>query len=714
MRILIIYLTLVLSISAQAKDFVLLKNGTETAQIKLLSNDAALLFSKNDLLSDLQKIAGNKVEQTLTSKIFIAKVSDIDFEGNSDFKSLKSVKEKLNGKWESYQVFTKDGDLYIIGSDLRGTMWGIYDFIDQYLGIDPMYLWTGKVPTQQSNLVFDKVSIDAGEPSFKFRGWFINDEDYLKGWKQFKGSLDDDSHNSRSTIIAPEVSKMIIETMLRLRMNLVIPSSYNDITNPDEEIALNEASKRGLFITQHHIAPLGVSAYSFDDYFTKKGQKIPLYSFYSSPNQMEEVWEAYVKKWTKYPDVVWQLGLRGRGDQAMWVMDPSIPKNDSIRGKIIMDAVMAQYNLVKKYNPKAFTSFTLWWEVARLMKQSHIKANQLPDDLTIVFADNSPGWGISPDFYTTERKPNKHYGLYYHQQLWNTGPHFVQAIPPSKTYEVLTDAYKNQTNYCIFNVGNVREFNVGIKTGADMLFNMEHFSKSNPLKKYCQFYYGKWAKQATAIYQAFFDHYLLDKNNSFRTGFTEMPNSPYILDGNLAIRMEAMLDDFNHVLDLPPFKSASWNVKKAYVTLTLESMTRFREPNGKVITWAKDHTIYLSEIEKQKQNLAKVIADATELHEQMNGQAKEIFNVNMLAPAKMFFGLMDVTSETMQAMKAESEKDRINSMMHLEKALSAIEKANSVKENVMMQGEWKNWYRNEYNVKMDGYEQCLKYLTAGK
>ncbi len=706
-----IFVMLLLSFSVKAKDFELLKNGLAIAKLNLISKDSALVYAKNDFLSDLQKITGNKVSQTLASKVFIAKVADIDFVNDVVFKNLTNLKGNLTGKWESYQVFTKDGNLYIIGSDLRGTMWGMYHFMEKYLGVDPMYLWTGKTPTHQSNLVFDKIAINTAEPSFKFRGWFINDEDYLKGWKQFKGGMEDDSHNSRSTVITPEVSKMIIETMLRLRMNLIIPSSYNDILNPDEEIAVNEAAKRGLFISQHHIAPLGVSAYSFDDYFTKQGKEIPLYSYYSNPKKMEEVWETYVKAWTKYPDVVWQLGLRGRGDQAMWVMDPAIPKNDSIRGKIITDAVMAQYHLVKKYNPNAFTTFTLWWEVARLMKQGYIKANELPDDLTIVFADNSPGWGISPDFYTTERKANKHYGLYYHQQLWNTGPHFVQAIPPSKTYEVLNEAYQQQTNYCIFNVGNIREFTLGLKAGANMLFDMKAFPNSSPIQDFCNGYYGKWAKKASSIYQAFFDHYLLDKNDSFRTGFTEMPNSPYILDGNLAIRMEAMLDDFNHVLDLHLFKSASWNVKKAYVSLTLESMPRFREPDGKVITWAKEHAIYLAEIEKQKQNLAKVIDSATKLHQEMEGQAKEIFNVNLLAPAKMFYELMDCTAEVMEAMKAESTKDRKTAVVHLKKALSSIQKTNKIKQEVMMQGKWKNWYRNESNVKLEGYEQYLKYLT---
>ena len=32
--------------------------------------------------------------------------------------------------------------LIICGSDRRGAMWGIYDFCEQFLQVDPLYLWT--------------------------------------------------------------------------------------------------------------------------------------------------------------------------------------------------------------------------------------------------------------------------------------------------------------------------------------------------------------------------------------------------------------------------------------------------------------------------------------------------------------------------------------------------------------------------------------------
>lgn len=88
----------------------------------------------------------------------------------------------IKGKWESFiSVVVSsplpgiDKALVIAGSDLRGTVYGLYDISEQ-IGVSPWYWWAD-VPVKKNNGVWalgtKKVQ---GAPSVKYRGIFINDE----------------------------------------------------------------------------------------------------------------------------------------------------------------------------------------------------------------------------------------------------------------------------------------------------------------------------------------------------------------------------------------------------------------------------------------------------------------------------------------------------------------------------------------------------------
>src|SRR5258708_6003285 len=65
----------------------------------------------------------------------------------------------------------------LVGADMRGTIFAIYQFSQTYLGTDPMYLWTAKQPQKCSSISlpadFAKIF---PKPVFHYRGFFTNDE----------------------------------------------------------------------------------------------------------------------------------------------------------------------------------------------------------------------------------------------------------------------------------------------------------------------------------------------------------------------------------------------------------------------------------------------------------------------------------------------------------------------------------------------------------
>ena len=89
---------------------------------------------------------------------------------------------QIAGKWESFflQVVPNplshvSMGLVIVGSDKRGTIYGIYDLSEQ-MGVSPWYWWAD-VPVQPQKALFVKAGkYQQGEPSVKYRGIFLNDE----------------------------------------------------------------------------------------------------------------------------------------------------------------------------------------------------------------------------------------------------------------------------------------------------------------------------------------------------------------------------------------------------------------------------------------------------------------------------------------------------------------------------------------------------------
>jgi hypothetical protein len=71
----------------------------------------------------------------------------------------------------------------LVGSDMRGTIYAIYEFSQKVLGVDPMYLWTDKQPAKRASITLPADFVRTySSPVFKYRGFFPNDEDLLTGW----------------------------------------------------------------------------------------------------------------------------------------------------------------------------------------------------------------------------------------------------------------------------------------------------------------------------------------------------------------------------------------------------------------------------------------------------------------------------------------------------------------------------------------------------
>jgi hypothetical protein len=513
---------------------------------------ASIHKAVEDLQSDISKVSGKLpiikkyIPSGETGYVVIGSIRNENF--NNFLRNFNIDMSAIKGRWENYVIMTfglKDENLLICGSDDRGTMWGIYEFCEKYLGVDPLYFWTDNEPEEMEKLIIDKLNVLDGPKTYKFRGWFINDEDIFTEWKSGGGTRYID-YPFYHQVTHQSIIEKVIETALRLKQNLMIPASFVDIQNPAEENLVRMVTERGMFISQHHVEPMGVSHFAWDNYWRKRGLDISA-SFVKYPDKYEEIWSDYASKWARYGNVIWQFGLRGRGDRPVWYHDDSVSPSMEERGKLISSAIEKQKKVVEKVlgHNNFYSTTTLWMEGSELHNDGYLA---FPEGTMVIFADHGPSQMLSEDFYNVKRHNSNEYGVYYHVAFWGDGPHLVQGTSLDKIYFNYKNAVeKGDTVYSILNVTNLREMVFGVKAVADITWDFNSFDKQRYLRDWCSRQFGSVnAEAASKVYQNIYaSYYKLDSKR--------IPDHLVLLDGMVryaGLRLIEAMKEINNNPDI--------------------------------------------------------------------------------------------------------------------------------------------------------------------
>lgn len=689
--------------NANSQSFVLVDE-KKSATIFIDAREPAYVhLAVGDLVSDVKKISGKElpvvkeISKCNNGCVIVATAENLRSQNIPEVVSENWL-SALQGKWEGYAIKTikpkssKSPHLVITGGNSRGTMFGVYKFIEQHLGVDPLYFWSGLEPEKRSRLEWTNIDLIQNEPVFKFRGWFINDEDLLTEFYD-SGGKRDINYPFYSQVVNRELFKHVAEACVRSGFNLIIPASFIDILNEPEKALVDESSRRGLFISQHHVEPIGVSAFSFFNYWKKRNQN-PRFSFYSSRKELEEVWNVYATEWAKYPDVIWQIGLRGIADRPMWLADESIPQSDADRGALISEAMRVQMDIIKKVSKSkdVMATSTLWAEGAGLHQDGHLK---FPDETIIVFSDNSPGWKWQQDFYQIARNPSKKYGIYYHHQLWGSGPHLAQAIPPAQTQKMFQDAaVKKSDHFAIMNVSNVREFVLGIETSSELLWNLHSHSDNDLLALWVQHKFSAQHQGILSAYKAYFESFPLHPQTK----------SPYTLDGQLRNYGSRMLNEMRlQITDPKKFqeeerKKSQRSEEQIWGKRFLSDM----HPESEVLLdeYATVVKGQLAKLQAMEESLKDI---ASELSETENA----FFTSNLLTQRQIMIGLLHWCWYVTVAKKHVNANDLSGAESSLGLALQSLSQVQTAKASVSTAA-WVNWYRGDKKMNIAAMEELTR------
>jgi hypothetical protein len=379
----------------------------------------------DDLASDMEKVFGKRPQ-------IVAQASGPAIE----------IAAPTGGAAESFAIAAKGNHVVLSGADMRGTMFAIYSFSQDWLGVDPMYYWNDNEPAKKT-----AVAIPAGlsktypAPLFKYRGFFINDEDLLTGWAP--GEKTDHSG------IAKPVMDKIFETILRLKGNMVVPGTWTFSSDPQ----MKWVGERGLILNQHHAIPLGMNV-------ARWPANAP-YTYSAHPEILQRAWTNSVKAYDPKQEILWSVGLRGLSDTSYSTMDPSVVGNDKLQGELISKAIADQIKIVRAVNPNAQFVTDLWQEGARLKAQGYLT---IPSEVTTVWADT--GYGLVQD----KGEVSKGQGMYYHDAMLNgRANQLSEMVPVDRIYSEFGRYIKaGATQYMLLNTSDIRPVSMTARVIMDV------------------------------------------------------------------------------------------------------------------------------------------------------------------------------------------------------------------------------------------------------
>jgi hypothetical protein len=431
-----------------------------------------------DLASDLEKVFGRRPKIVHTAAEAGPSAICIALDQNAP----KQVARPEG--WETLHIQAIRGAVVLTGSDVRGAIYAVYQFSQQFLGVDPLYWWTDHEPARRTEVdVPDGFSLTQA-PGFHYRGWFLNDEDLFTGWKPGV---------QEGTGISLGLWDHIFEAILRLKGDMVVPGTW--IFPYEPQVAA--AGERGLIVTQHHVNTLGLDTYRWP--------KNKLMSYSADPKSLEAAWTRAASQYPAGAEVLWSVGFRGQNDYPFWQDDPNAPTTDEGRAGIIRAAIDKQMEIVHSRDPHPEFLMNAWREAATFIHEGVLK---IPDGVTLIWPDN--GHGILQDKGAIAAGQ----GEYYHTAMYDyMSNHYSEMVPLPRIQRELGRAAKaGATRWLLVNTANVRPVVMTTRAVMELAWNPQPWiaadskESSSYLRRWCREEFGERAAPAVEkYYQAYFD-----------------------------------------------------------------------------------------------------------------------------------------------------------------------------------------------------------------
>lgn len=414
----------------------------------------------------------------------------------------------LEGAWERYLIQTVANPLpgirkalVIAGSDRRGAAYGLFT-LSELIGISPWYWWADVPVKKHAALHVDAPPTYSQTPSVRYRGIFLNDEDWgLTPWAS--QTFEPERGN-----IGPRTYAKVCELLLRLKANYLAPAmhpvstSFNQI--PENKLV---ADTFAIVMGSTHCEPLLLNTAS--EWDTKT---MGPWNYDKNKEGINRVLTQRVRENSPYENV-YTLALRGLHDGAM---STTLPMHEKVR--MLQQALLDQRRILAENIdrpvetvPQAFTPYKEVLEI-------YSNGLELPDDITIVWPDDNYGYMKRLSGVREQRRTGRS-GVYYHVSYLGV-PHsylWFSTTPPSLMYEELRKAYDTTADRLwLVNCGDLKGSEMQVSLFLDMAWDIGRFTADNVVT-----YPARWL--AGIFGEAYYDRLEAMTREHLRLAFPRKP-----------------------------------------------------------------------------------------------------------------------------------------------------------------------------------------------
>lgn len=391
----------------------------------------------------------------------------------------------LIGKQEKYIIQTVKSPLkgieeavVIAGSDMRGTIYGIYELSSQ-MGVSPWYYWADvPVEKKESISILPGIYTD-GEPAVEYRGIFLNDEaPALSGWAYttFGG------FNSK-------FYEKVFELVLRLKGNFMWPAMWGNAFYDDDPMNGPLADEMGIIMGTSHHEPMGLAQQDWK----RRGKGA--WNYQTNADALNQFWQQGMERCKDWESVI-TVGMRGDGDEPM-----SEKSNISLLTRIVKN----QRKIISKVTGKKETETPQVWALYKEVQDYYDNGMRVPDDITLLLCDDN--WGNVRKLPSLTEKPRKGgYGMYYHFDYVGAprNSKWLNITQIQRVWEQMNLSYKyGVRKLWIVNVGDLKPMEYPITFFLDMAWNPGKFNETNLQQHtidFCAQQFGKpYAEEAARI-----------------------------------------------------------------------------------------------------------------------------------------------------------------------------------------------------------------------
>lgn len=407
----------------------------------------------------------------------------------------KSVRSELQGKTEQFIITKTDKDeLLIAGSDMRGTIYGIYE-LSRQIGVSPWYWWADVPVIRHPSLYFVPGTYTDGEPAVRYRGIFLNDEaPCLTSWVKNTWGTDYGGH---------EFYARVFELLLRLKANFLWPAMWGWAFYADDPVNSQTANEMGIIMGTSHHEPM---ARNHQEY-ARNRQKWGAWDYVTNKEGLDKFFREGMERAKNTEDLI-TIGMRGDGDTSMGGKeghdDETVSEDERVM-KILKDVIDNQRNIISEVTGKPAEERPQVWALYKEVQKYYDKGLRVPDDVTILLSDDN--WGDIRSLPTKEEQKRKGgWGIYYHVDYVGAprNTKWLNITPFANMWEQLQLTYDYGVNKIwVLNVGDLKPMEYPISMFLDMAWKPSRYNAHNLVQEaeeWCAEQFGaSQAKEAARI-----------------------------------------------------------------------------------------------------------------------------------------------------------------------------------------------------------------------